>query len=73
MEGRVKSSVIVGHDADGEKVAKPVEAEPDNDGRRPKFSSVPVSCEGLVVEPARNMFSAADVVLAMGLAAGGSG
>lgn len=66
-EGKVKSSVMVGHGEDEENVAKPVEAEPDNEGSKPKFTGT------LVVEPERNIFNAADVVLAMGLAVGGSG
>ena len=72
LEGWVKSSVIVGHDdADWEKVATPVEAELDNEEKRPGFDRV-LPCE-LVMEPERNVFSAADVKLAMDLAAGGSG
>lgn len=58
----VKSSVIVGHDEDAEK-----EAKSDNKGKRPEL------CAGLVVEPESSMLNAADVILAMGLAARGSG
>lgn len=56
----VKSSVIVGHDE-----AKPLEAEADND--------VENEATSLEVEPESNMLNAADVMLAIGLAAAGSG
>lgn len=56
----VKSSVIVGHDE-----AKPLEAEADND--------VENEAKSLEVEPESNMLNAADVMLAIGLAAAGSG
>ena len=60
LEGMVKSSVIVGHDE-----AKPLEAEADND--------VENEAKSLEVEPESNMLNAADVMLAIGLAAAGSG
>ena len=69
--GWVKSSVTVGHDGDGEKVAKAVEAEQGDGEKRSGFDIV-VPCK-LVIEPERNMLNAADVVLAKDLAAGGSG
>lgn len=71
--GRVKSRVIVGQDEDVEKVAKAElevdDDDDDNEEKRVEFKSV-VPCE-LVVEPTSNMSNAADVVEAMGMAAGG--
>ena len=64
----VKSSVIVGCGAVVERVAM-VEGYLDINGKRPEF-------EGLlmleVVEPESSMLTAADVVLAMNVAGGGS-
>lgn len=72
--GWVKSSVTVGHVAFWEKVATAVLGEivDGDEEKRGEFERVVVQCE-LVIEPERNMFSAADVELAKGLAAGGSG
>ena len=65
----VKSSVIVGHDE-----ARPLEEEADNEENKPEFRGVVLLfCVGLVVEPESNMLNAADVMLAIGLAAAGSG
>lgn len=71
--GSVKSSVTVGHVADGEKVAIAVEGGEDNgEEKRSGFESV-VLCKFVdEFEVDRNMFSAADVKLATGLAVGGS-
>lgn len=71
--GSVKSRVTVGHVADGEKVATAVEGGEDNgEEKRSGFDSV-VPCK-LVdeFEVERNVFSADDVKLAIGLAVGGS-
>lgn len=61
----------MGHDDDDDvdKEARQVEAEVDNVG---DGDSKVVPCE-VVVEPERNMVSAADVVVAMAVAAGGRG
>jgi len=67
--GWVKSSVTVGHVAFWEKVATAVLGEIVDRG---ELGRMVLECE-LVIEPERNMFNAADVELAKGLAAGGRG
>lgn len=72
--GRVKSSVTMGHNADWEKVAIAVEGGVVNvEEKRSVFERVLLQFKLVVDEPERNMFSAVDVKLAIGLAAGGSG
>lgn len=75
LDGWVKSNVIVGRDdAYESKTDKPVEAEEiedDEEEKRFAFEKVVLPCE-LVVEPESNILNAADVVLAVNLAAGGS-
>jgi len=69
----VKSSVTVGQVALWEKVASAVgEMEDGDEEKRGEFGRVVVATE-LVIEPERNMLNAAEVELAKGLAAGGSG
>lgn len=71
--GWVKSSVTVGQVALWEKVASAVgEMEDGDEEKRGEFGRVVVATE-LVIEPERNMLNAAEVELAKGLAAGGSG
>lgn len=69
--GWVKSSVTVGHVAEGEKEAKAEETEEE---KSRVLNTVVLPCCKVVAEPGeRNMLSADDVKLAIGLAAGGSG